>query len=221
VIAIKFKIILTFILLSTAPSLISAQRNMDGSMPQYLYPDFSKSVLLMKTGEKRTSVMNFNTVSEKLVFISDGKYFDLMNPEILDTVYLNDCKFVPVGKVFYEVVLGDPIALYIQHKGDLMEAGAPVGYGGTSQLAYSTYITCIDAVGGIFNLELPPNFVVKPAPVLWIRKDGEMLSFTTEKQYLKHFPDKAGQIKSYIKKNRLKIDKKEQLIRIVKYSGSL
>jgi len=48
---------------------------------------------------------------------------------MVDTVYLNDSKFVPEGKIFYEVLLSGPIDLFIQNKGDLMPAGKPVGYG--------------------------------------------------------------------------------------------
>jgi hypothetical protein len=190
-------------------------------MIQYLYPDFSQSVVIMKNGEKKTSVMNFNIVTEKMVFISDGKYYDLMNPEIIDTVYLNNKRFIPVGKVFYEILLSGPIALFIEHKGDLVEKGAPVGYGGTSQLAKSVYLTSFDAVGGSYNLELHENFEVKPAPVHWIRRNGEMLSFTNQKQYLLLFPDKADALKSFIKEFRLKFNSDEDLVKIVRYSGNI
>ncbi len=217
---IHYKIVVTFLIISAMTTKTPGQNTMKRSMIQYLFPEFNQSIVIMKNGEKRTLVMNFNTVTEKLVFIRDGNYFDMMNPEIIDTVYLNDCRFIPVGKVFYEVLLSSPIALFIQHKGDVQEKGAPVGYGGTSQIAKGVYLTSFDAVGGTYNLELPEDIIIKPSPVYWIRKDNEMLSFTNEKQYLKLFPEKASQIKSFIKQNKLKIDKKDQLISIVKYSGS-
>lgn len=134
---------------------------------------------------------------------------------------LNNCRFTAVGKAFYEVLLTDPVALYIQHKGDLLEKGAPVGYGGTSQLAKSVYLTNFDSEGGTYNLELPASFIVRQSPVYWIRRGDEMLSFRNEKQYLKIFPDKTGQIKSFIKEFRLKIDNNDDLVKIVKYSGSI
>ncbi len=59
----------------------------------------------MKGGKTNTATMNYNTVTEKMVFISNDKYYDLTNPETVDTVILNGCKFVPVGKSFYEVLV--------------------------------------------------------------------------------------------------------------------
>jgi len=206
-------------LLTGFPVMLSGQISSNGTMPQYLFPEFSKCEVRMKNGEIQSTVMNYNTVTERMVFSRDNRYYDLTNLELVDTVYLNDSKFVPAGKIFYEVLLSGPIDLFIQNKGDLMPAGKPVGYGGTSQLANSKYLSTIKLSSGEFNLELPADYTVKPASVCWIRKGNEMLSFTNEKQYLKLFPDKAEGIKEYIKKNRLKFDNYEDLIQVVRYSG--
>jgi hypothetical protein len=48
-----------------------------------------------------------------------------------------------------------------------------------------------------------------------------MVSFENEKQFLKLFPEKSDQLKSYIKENRLKFEKQEHLIKLVKYCSSL
>ncbi len=220
-IRMSFKIAILFIIIWSVTAMSQGQNTMQRSMVQYLYPDFNQGVVMMKNGEKKTSVMNFNTVTEKLVFISDGKYYDLMNPEMIDTVYVNKARFIPVGKVFYEVALPGPIALFIEHKGDLVEKGAPVGYGGTSQLAKSVYLTSFDGVEGTYNLELPENFDVKPAPVYWIRRNGEMLNFTNQRQYLLLFPGSADAIKNFIKEFRLKFNSADDLVKIVRYSGNI
>jgi len=217
----SLQLFLLFAVITVSVTPVQAQSNRDGSMPQYLFPAFSQSIILFKTGEKRSSVMNFNTVTEKLVFVSDKKYYDLMNPETIDTIYLNGCKFIPVGKTFYEVLLTGPVSLFIQHKGNLLEKGVPVGYGGTSQLAKSVYVTNYNSDGLLSNLELPEEFDVNISTVFWIRRNDEWFDFTTEKQYLQFFPDKAGQIKKFIKEFRLRIDRKDDLIRIVKYTISI
>ena len=217
---IRFKVIMA-VFLSAPILMMSGQVGTSGPMPQYLFPEFGKSVVLMKNGEKKGSVMNFNTVSEKLVFISEGKYYDLMNPEVIDTVILNNCKFIPMGKAFYETLISGPVSLFIQHKANLVSAGKQVGYGGTSQVASTTNISSIETMGGTFNLTLPPDYVVKPAPVCWIRMNEKYMDFTTEKQFLRLFPEKSDQIKEYIKKNKIRIDKKDHLIKLVRYTTSV
>jgi hypothetical protein len=190
-------------------------------MPQYLFPKFSQCEIRMKNGQVQAMEMNYNTVTEKMVFVRNGKYYDMINPDMADTVYLNDRKFVPSGKIFYEVLLAGPIDLLVQHKGNLLPAGKPVGYGGTSQVASSNYISNIKLESGQYNLEIPADFIVKADPVFWIRKNVEMLSFMNEKQFLKIFPENADRIKEFIKANRIKTDRYEDLIQLVKYCSGL
>ena len=209
------------IIISVMPAVLYGQVNSSGEMPQYLYPEFSKSDVLMKGGRINTAQMNYNIVTEKMVFISNDNYYDMTNPEQADTVFINGSKFVPVGKSFYEVLVSQPIALFFQHKGNLMSAGKPVGYGGTSQTASANYISSIELSGRQTNLPLPKDYIVNPAPVYWIRIGDKWSDFTNEKQFLSLFPGKSSQIKSFIKENRIKIEKPDNLVRLVRYCSTL
>jgi hypothetical protein len=203
------------------PASLISQTTSDGSMPQYYFQDFAEAKIIMKNGQVQTPTLNYNTVTEKMVFIRDGKYYDIANPEMVDTVIIRDVKFVPVGKAFYEVLIGTEPALLLQYKGEVLPAGKPVGYGGTSQLAASTYLSSVDLSGGRYNLPLPSDYIVKTEPKYWIRKDGGMVSFINEKQFLGLFPEKSDKLRDFIKKNRIKIDRIEHVIKLVNYCSSL
>ena len=192
-----------------------------GSLPQYLFAEFAECDIKMKSGQTQKQEMNYNTVTEKMVFTRDNKYYDLTNPEMVDTIILHNCRFVPAGKAFYEVLVSGPVSLFIQHKGSLMSAGKQVGYGGTSQVASATYINNIELDGLQVNLRLPDNYIVNPSPVCWIRNENKWFSFSGEKQFLKIFPEKENQLKGFIKGNRIKFDKPENLTRLVKYCNTL
>jgi len=201
--------------------ILQGQSTSVGEMPQYLFSEFTKCDVIMKTGQINNTLMNYNIVTGKMVFLSNQKYYDLTNPEAVDSVMLNGCKFIPVGKSFFEVLVAKPIALFIEHKGNVLTAGKPVGYGGTSQVASSTYISSMELSGIQTNLPLPKDYIVNPATVYWIRRGENWADFTNEKQFLDLFPDKSAQIKSFIKENRIKIDKPENLIRLVRYVATL
>lgn len=203
------------------PASLISQTTSDGSMPQYYFQDFAEAKIIMKNGQVQTPTLNYNTVTEKMVFIRDGKYYDIANPSMVDTVIIRDVKFVPVGNAFYEVLIGTEPALLLQYKGEVLPAGKPVGYGGTSQLAASTYLSSVDLSGGRYNLPLPSDYIVKTEPKYWIRKDGGMVSFINEKQFLGLFPEKSDKLRDFIKKNRIKIDRNEHAIRLVNYCNSL
>lgn len=192
-----------------------------GSLPQYLFAEFAECDIKMKSGQIQKQEMNYNTVTEKMVFTRDNKYYDLTNPEMVDTIILQNCRFVPAGKAFYEMLVSGTVSLFIQHKGSLMSAGKQVGYGGTSQVASANYLNNIELDGLQVNLRLPDNYIVNPSPVYWIRKENRWLSFSGEKQFLKIFPEKENQLKGFIKGNRIKFDKPENLTRLVKYCNTL
>jgi len=200
---------------------VKAQTTPDGSAPQFLYPDFTSGTVKMKNGKSQSTDLNYNTVSEKIVYEKDGKIYDLVNTEMVDTVFIQDSKFVPVGKIFHEVLLIAPISLFVQHKGDLIPPGTPAGYGGTSQVSNTKMMTSVQLDMGYYNLKLPPDYQVKVDPVYWIRKENTMNNFMNERQFLKLFPGKEAELKKYIKDNRIKFDKPANLVKLVQYCNEM
>lgn len=198
-----------------------AQPNSDSPLLQYLYPDFSKAVVKMKNGQTRTAEMNYNMLTGNMVYKQEGKLYDLLNTEMIDTVVLYNSRFVRFGKAFYEVVVTEPLSLFIHHKGDLVPAGKPAGYGGTSQTSSVTSLSGISTGVGYYNLELPPDVIVKVDRIFWIRRNNEMFSFINKNQFLKIFPDKEGDLKEYMKKNRIKMESKVDLVKLMDYCNNI
>jgi hypothetical protein len=200
---------------------IKSQTISDGNSPQFLYPDFTSGTVKMKNGKSQIADLNYNTVSEKIVYEKDGKIFDLINTEMVDTIFLQDTKFVPVGKIFHEVLLVAPISLFVQHKGDLIPPGTPAGYGGTSQVSSTKMLTSVQLSGGYYNLKLPDDFQVKVDLVFWIRKDNTMNSFMNERQFVKYFPGKEALVKKFIKENRIKFNNPANMVKLVQYCNEM
>jgi hypothetical protein len=208
-------ILLTFIILA------GAQVNSDGSTPQYLLNEFTAGLVKMKNGSRSGALLNYNTVTEKFVFSKNGELYDMTNTELIDTVYLDKRKFVPVGKIFHEVLVVAPIALFIQHRSSLQSPGAPAGYGGTSQVSNTKSYSSIEMETGRYNLNLPSDFTVRPDPVYWIRQGKEYESFVNEKQFLKIFPGKEEEMKQYIKQNKIKFDRMSSMIKLAEYCNEI
>lgn len=127
----------------------------------------------MKNSEKAVLRLNFNIVTEKMVFMQKGMIYDILNIESIDTIYINERRFVPEGKVFYEVLVKGPVSLYLQNAGRVKSPSRPAAYGGTSELSSSTYINNMKLGNQVFRMESKPEIKVLYDPVLWIRKDNE------------------------------------------------
>ncbi len=200
---------------------LTAQTDSGAKLSQYLFPDFTNGIVKMKTGPVHNLKMNYNTITEKMVFEKDGKLLDMINIESVDTIYLQKKVFVPVKHVFFEVLVNAPVSLFVQHKSSLIEPGSPSGYGGTSQTSNIKNISSVRLVGGTYNLELPSDFTVNPSPLFWIRKNNSLSGFSNRRQFLKIFSGESDRIEKFLEQNRIKVENQNDLIKLVNYCNEV
>ena len=200
---------------------VNGQEENYQNLPQFLYPDFNSGRIKMKAGKDLNLMLNYNMVTEKMIFLQKEQVFDMLNQGTVDTIYLSGSRFVPYGKVFYEVFPASRLTFFIQHKGRILSPPKPAAYGGTSEVSSSTYITRIDLGTDRFNMKLEDDLRVKYDPMYWIKINDNMSSFVSEKQFLKIFPGKENELKLFIKKNKLKFDREKDLVILCKYANDL
>jgi hypothetical protein len=218
--AIRLGIILGIILFTSTLGL-KAQYEDFANLPQYLLPEFSSSTVKMKVGKDLTLVLNYNMLTGKMVFIQKNQAYDMINPGAVDTVLLEHRKFIPVGKVFYEVLMERPLSLYIEYKGSIIDPGKPAGYGGPSLVSSTSYINNLEKDHSFYNIKLPVDIKVKSELLYWISLNGEKYSFINERQLDKIFLGKENEIKAYLKKNRLKFENPTDVKQLVLFCSSL
>jgi hypothetical protein len=204
-----------------------AQNNPDRPLPHFLFPGFTKGVTMMKKGESFASFLNYNMVDEIMVTELNGSYRYATRLQDIDTIFLEYKKFVPVEKAFFEVLVPGPVTFFLQNKSVYSPIGSSVGYGAKSRSVGPTEAQRfeINTVGYQYNdvvkIDLPPNVEVTPASVYWVRKNGTMEKFTTEKQLLNIFPEQKTQLKEFIKKEKLNLKVREDVIKLGKYCNGL
>lgn len=182
----------------------------------YVLPGFIKGTVKLKTGKSESVMLNYNKITEEMIFEKGDNRLALHNLETIDTVYLGPRKFIPFGKVFYEVLIdGPPVSLYIRHKCNLLHAGKPSGYGGSSETGSVTSISMIVGSGNLYKLKLPEDFHTTDATQYLLIKDNSEYKINSENQLLRVFPEKSKELKLFIKQNKLNTRNQEDLIRIV------
>ena len=93
------KVLIFFLLLFPA-LLLCAQGN--EMADYYLFPVFTKGIVITKGGRQEAN-LNYNMIIEQMIFEQKGKYLALDHLETVDTVIINNRKFIPSGNVFYEL----------------------------------------------------------------------------------------------------------------------
>jgi hypothetical protein len=200
---------------------VEAQKNDDGSSPQYLFSEFSTGIVMMKNGLTQNARLNFNTVSEKVVYEKENEVYDLLNITMIESVIINNQVFVPVGKKFNELLLVAHIPLMVQYKGEILPPEKTVGYGGKSLVSSVETLTSVKLSMGYYNLKLPIDYSVKVEKVYVIKSGENSYSFANERQFVRLFPQKESELKGFIKQNHIKFENTSDIIKLVIFCNEL
>jgi len=212
---------LTFVIAIICISGAYPQTGKSAPLLQFLFPEFTAGTVKIKNNGSQTLPLNYNMVDEEMIFKQKGGFMALINLETIDTVYIQNRKFIPVGKVFYEVVVEKNIPFFIQHKSKYTTEGTATAYGMTSQTNERTNITSMKSAGQIRTLEMPDDVKVVEEIIYWVKINGEMKKFTTERQLAKMFPQQEEELKKFIKSSAIDIHSREDLIKLGNYCNEI
>ncbi len=176
-----------FLLFVFAKSVSAQKVNEPVKLTHYVFNEFSPGTVKMKSGESYNQVLNYNILTNEMIFNNAGNYLAIASPENVDTVYINDRKFIPINNKFYEVLVNSGMPLLLEFTSTISEPGVSTGYGGTSTTAAATSFQYLINAGGAYELKLPDEYIVKPGFVYWIMKDGKLKKAANAKQLNKHF----------------------------------
>jgi hypothetical protein len=210
-----------FLLSALISTAASAQADSLNNPDQFLLSKFSIGIVKMKDGEKVTLNLNYNIITEKMVFMQNKQIFDIVNYGAIDTVYLKGGRFIPHGRVFYEVIVNGRSSFFIQNKGTMKNPSKPAAYGGTSEVSSSTYINNLRVGGDVYRKDHKADVVIYEAPIYWISKDGEMFIVTGRKSMLNIYADKKSEVRGYMNRTNFDPEDPASIKNLVIYYNSL
>lgn len=185
----------------------------------YLFPLFTEGTVLMKDGKVNTLPLNFNSLTEEMVFKGSSKVLAIGKGEIelVDTVYIKHRKFVVLDNKFVELLYKQGCELYAEHKCGVVAPGKPGPFGTTSQTSSTTVMSGLYAGGSVYALSLPEGYSTRPYIYYWIKKNGELTKFVNLRQLQKFYQDKKNLYKTYDKEHEVKFNDQESIANLVKY----
>jgi hypothetical protein len=193
----------------------------EGPSAQFLLSSFSGGKIKMRNGEVHDLLMNYNTLSEKLVYKQNERFYDLINQNLTDTIYFQDSKFISSAGVLYQVLTNTKVPFFVHYKGKLLPPGTPAGYGENSQVSNTKLQSSFSTSSGNYNLDLPADYKVRIDLIYYFRKNDMLVSFSNQRELLKVIPDKAEELKQFIKKNKIKFDNPTDIGNLAQYYNKL
>lgn len=209
-----FSLLLFYLLFTTSYSQVKTI-----VISHYLFPEFTKGVVLMKNGTKNFALLNYNSASEEMVFESNGKKSALAKAEIeqVDTVFIQNKKFVTLNHKFVELLCRSEYELYCEHQCSVIPPGRPGAFGTTSHTSSATSYSALHSGTAIYELKLPDDYELKPHIYYWIKKNGKLNKFINLKQIINFYDNKEDMIKSYIKTHGVKFNDQESIAQLILY----
>ena len=210
----------------------------------YLFPEFTQGFVLMKAGEKNEYLLNYNSLTEEMIFENKGIKLAIAQKELarIDTVYIKDRKFIALNDQFVEILhhsniiidrktieLNDQFVefsyhsnwdLYVEYKCKVKEPGKQTGYGGTTKTTAVKSYSSFYSEGMFYPLKLPDGYETEPYTYYWLKKNEELYQFKTMKELKKLYKEKEDLFKPYVKKHGVKYDNQESIILLVEYLES-
>jgi len=185
----------------------------------YVFPEFTQGVILMKGGEKNETLLNYNSLTEEMIFENNGRKLAIAQRDFvrIDTVFIKDRKFIPLIDLFVEIIYDSNWDLYVEHKCKVEKLGKPSGYGGTSKTSAISSQASLSADGNFYELKLPSSYEIEPYTNLWLKKNGQLYKFINLRELKKLYKDKEDIFKAYVKKHSVKYDNQESIIEFIEY----
>ncbi len=199
--------------LAMAPSVSAIE------ISHYLFPEFKEGSILMKNGVVAKALLNYNAATEEMVFMQNDKVLALADVTLIqiDTVYIEDRKFVYRDRKILEVLCSSPYILMAHYKCRVIPPGKPAGYGGTSQTSASDSYSGWSQGGKMYELQLPDDFKVVPYTVYKLQKGSEIKNFTSMGQFRKYYKKKNNLFQDYVQQHKPDFNNQLAMAQLVAY----
>jgi len=182
----------------------------------YVFPDFVKASVLQKNGAAADGTLDYNTISQEMLFLQDGvkTVLDMSN---VDTIYLQDKKFVPVsGAICYQKLTETKIPLYVQL------INKPLLHGRNPDLAEQANNTITSSQGIVnakttsakYDMKFAEGYTLEPLSVYYFQKGKSFTKIDDLKKVIKLFPDKEAAITAFVKENHTDLKNADDLAKL-------
>lgn len=208
-----------FATIITLITLISNAQVKERELSHYIFKDFTQGFIFMKDGMTSRGALNYNSVTEEMLFKDKGKIKSIGKDEIelVDTVMINGRKFYPYKGKFLEIAYTkDGKELQVEHKCRVIEPPQPSAYGSTTETSSTKTYTSLMANGIFYDLTIPEGYRIVPYKYYWFKSGGKMEKIINIRQLEKLFKGEKERYKEYMKENTVNFNNEIEVTELVK-----
>lgn len=207
---------IVLIVVNTIFTVCYGQVSQDYKKMMCLNSNFVEGKVLFKSGIAQSASLNYEADNATIAYQQDGEILIITNPQDIDTVYIEEKKFVPVHEKFYEVIASTNsaslFALYTCKK-RLIEA--TVDHNGMSKK--SSVQVSNNLSGAYINRRFQPEYEIEFHKYFLLRLLGQntIIKANTAKAFIKVFPSKEAAIVQYSKVNKINFEDESDILKLL------
>lgn len=182
----------------------------------YLFNDFTNGIVIMKNQSRVSALLNYDASGKTILYKDKEENMILTNTQTIDTILISERKFIPVGRVFLEVIPVKNGTVYINWNLKNQYKGKTGAYGQTTQ-SNVTVINTNHYNNQAYEKQTADVFTLENENEYWLYRNDKPVKFKNKKSLLKLFPGKETSIEKFIKENKIDISNPENVVKLTEY----
>lgn len=181
-----------------------------------LLDEYTDGIVLMKNKSKISSKLNYDTANKKMMYMQNNQEMILVNPNQVDTVYIEDRKFIPVQLFFLEVIDAKNGTVLINWSLKQKYKGNKGAYGQITQNKVET-INTSHWTNDEYKEQSTSVWERENSNEYWFNINDKAIKCKSTKDIIKQFPNHKEDINSFIKENKINFKNASDAIKLVDY----
>jgi hypothetical protein len=183
---------------------------------RYRYPEFVPGQVFFKNGVVNSARFNYNILFGEIEFIQSRDTLSIVKKKDIRLITVAQDTFI-YDNCYLEVISGGQVKVglkqYVQLK-DVLKKGA---FGTTARSVSIDSYKSMNAGGVSYDLIPDEEIVLQKTREYYLATiSGGFVQFS-KKNAIQLFPQRADNIKSYLKSNKIKFDSRDDLLRFADY----
>ena len=195
---------------------------------RYMYPQFVQGEVVLNNGQSSVCMVNYNMLHDEIEILQDNDTMGISRKRDLKYVIADNDTFIYTsGYVknvpgYMKLIYGHKLKIYCKDKinlKDILKRGAMGSVNRTAAIGSFSYV---EEFGGIpYDLIVPEDMVFKREVAYYIATSSGTLEPFKRKNTLKLFSYHKGEVKKYIKTNKINFEKQEDIIKFAEFLSTL
>ncbi len=186
--------------------------------PHYRFPDFRKGTVERADGQTVEANLNYNLATEEVVVDLGQRKMPYPFSEDIVSIQIDDAKFISHEGIIFEIINEDKVSLLVHRQVKLQRLGQNTGLGRSGTISSRELPPNKEQ---LYELTLPGTFEARDLSGYFLWDSNQLFPIDKSKQVFEAFPKHKDEVKNFFKKEKIKMRKEEDLIRLVTYCNSL